>query len=107
TWVELKTALLHRLMPSNIVEESALSLVNLRQAGNENVSSYALRLQTDCTRFEQAVERITPGRSPYQALVVILFQNGLVPNIRSKVLDKKPVKALRDAIDRARRTESA
>ncbi|CAN0558306.1 unnamed protein product, partial [Ectocarpus sp. 12 AP-2014] len=107
TWVELKTALLHRLMPSNIVEETALSLVNLRQAGNENVSSYALRLQTECTRFEQAVERITPGRSPYQALVVILFQNGLVPNIRSKVLDKKPVRALRDAIDRARRTESA
>ncbi|CAN0341590.1 unnamed protein product, partial [Ectocarpus sp. 4 AP-2014] len=103
-WATLKSALLDRLMPSNCVEESALSLVTLRQEANENVSSYALRLQTNCTRFEHAITRASRGRSPYQALVVVLFQNGLIPNVRSTVLDHTPVKSLREAIDRARRT---
>lgn len=106
TWKELKVALLDCLMPANNVDESALELANFRQFPHESVSAYALRFRTLCTRFEGAVERATPGRSPYVALSLSLFQAGLSPVFKASDGGEKHPSSLREAIERARRRES-
>lgn len=106
-WSELKTALLDCLMPSNCVEESAIRLISFKMQPVETVSAYALRFQSELTRFESSVKRISPNRSPHQALSVILFQNGLPPAIRSPFMSERPAQTIREAVDRARRHEAA
>lgn len=106
-WSELKSAMLDCLMPSNLVEESALRFITFKQLSSETVASYALCYQNECTRFSEAVKRATPGRSPYNALSVILFQHGLKASIQCLALSDPPPTTLTKAIERARRHEAA
>ena len=69
-------------MPSNSVEDSVLCLAELKMNPGETIASYALYFQSECTRFEACVQRVTPRRSPYAALPVVLFRNCVVPGIR-------------------------
>ena len=105
-WLELKIALLDCLMPSNSVEDSALWLAEFKIDPGETVASYVLRFQSECTRFEACVQRVTPGRSPYAALSVVLFRNGVVPGIRLLASQEHP-KTMSEAVAQLHRHEAA
>lgn len=95
-------------MQFSIFQESAFALISCRQLPSESVDSYAQRFRAALTRFEELVELVTPGRSPYQALSVIVFQRGLPPAIQC--LQQLPgsllVTSFREAVDLARRDEA-
>ena len=80
-WKELSNAFFDLLTPSNSLEECALRLASSKMEKDETVSNYALRFTSLVTRFERSVERTTPGRTPWAAMSVVLWQNGLTPAI--------------------------
>ena len=106
-WSELKTALLDCLMPSNSVEESVLRLATFKMYSDESIASYALRYQNECSRFEACVQRATPGRSPYAALSIVIFRNGVVPGIKLLANQEPHRKTMTDAVAQLRRLEAA
>ena len=106
-WSELKSALLDCLMPSNSVEDSALRFAEFKMDPGETVASYSLRFQSECTRFATCVQRVTPGRSPYAALSVVLFRNGVVPGIRLLNSQEQQPKTMSEAVAQLRRLEAA
>lgn len=79
----------------------------MKQGTTESVSYYILRFRTATNRFEFSVECQTPGRAPWAALSVTLFQHGLIPSIQCLQLSDKPVTSLREAVDRERHHEAA
>ena len=93
-------------MPSNFVEDIALRLAEFKMDPGETLAAYALRFQSECTRFEACVQRLTPGRSPYAALSVVLFRNGVVTGIRLLASHKLP-KTMSAFIAQLRRLEAA
>ena len=94
-------------MPSNSVEESALRLSTFKMDPDESVASFALRFQNECSRFEACVQRATPGLSPYAALSVVLFRNGVVPGIKLLASQEPHPKTMADAVTQLRRLEAA
>ena len=94
-------------MPANSIEESALRLATFKMDPDETVASYALRYQSECSRFEACVKRATPGRSPYAALFVVLFRNGVIPGIKLLACQKPYPKTMTDAVIQLRRLEVA
>ena len=106
-WSKLKTALLDCLMPANSVEESALRLATFKMDPDESVTSYAIRYQSEYSRFEDCVKRATPGRSSYAALSVVLFRNGVVPGIKVLASQEPYPKTLIDAVAQLHRLEAA
>ncbi len=106
-WSELKSALLDCLMPSNSVEEAAVSLAAFNMSVKETGAAYALRFQTECARFESAVERFSPGRSPYQVLLVVLFRNGFIPAVKVLAQQEQHPKTMTEAVAQLRRLEAA
>ena len=107
TWSELKTALLECLTPSNFVEESAIHLATFKMDSDESAASFALRFQNECSRFEACVQRAILGRSPYAALFVVLFCNGVVPGIKLLASQEPHPKTMADAVAYFRRLEAA
>ena len=104
---ELKSALLDCHMPSTSVEDSALHLAEFIIDSGETIASYALRFQSECTRFEACVQRVTLWRSPYVALSVVLFRNGVVPGIRLLASQEQHPKTMSEAVAQLRRLEAA
>ena len=87
--------------------DSALRLAEFKINPGETVASYALRFQLECTRFEACVQRVTPGRSPYAALSIVLFRNGVVPGIRLLASQEQHSKTMCEAVAQLRRLEAA
>ena len=94
-------------MPSNSVEDSAFRLAKFRMDPGETVASYALRFQSECTRFKVCVQRVTPGRSPYAALSVVLFRNGVVPGIRLLAGQEQHPRTISEAVSQLHRLQAA
>ena len=107
TWTELQAAILDCLMPSHSVEELALQLVRFAQEPNESIAAFTLRFDSTYARFEQCVERFTPGRSPIEALRIVLYRNAVVPELQCLARHEPPPQTMRDAVDQARRLEQS
>ena len=106
-WKELKTALLDCLMPANSVEESALRLSTFSMDRGESVASFALRFQSEVARYLASVERMSGPTNPFDALTVVLFRNGLVPDIKLLASQEQPPKTMQEAVSQARRLEAS
>ena len=106
TWQEMTRALLYLLMPANSIDECARQIAAFNQTGAETVGAYAMRYRTLLSQFQAAVDRVDDHRTPWNAMTVTLWQQGLKPNIRCLQLSDKPATSLKEAIDRARRHEA-
>lgn len=82
-----------------------IKLARVQQGTTETVCDHTLRLSAVTNSFESAVERQTPGRTPWAAFSVVLFHRSLFPSIQCLQLPNKPVSLLREAVGRARRHE--
>ena len=105
------TGLSSDLLSSNVACHPILyrkvpSVMPITRKKHTKQSASNLRFQSACTRFESAIAPVTPGRSPYAAPSVILFQDGFVSSIKCPSLSDNPIKSLRKAVDRARRDEA-
>ena len=106
TWQEMVDTLLHFLLSANSIEEGAAQIAAIQQGSNETVSSYALRFRTMLSRFMAAVQRADGDSTPWNCMTVELWQIGLAPNLRLMQLQNKAPVSLREAVERARRSEA-
>ncbi|CAM9747863.1 unnamed protein product [Ectocarpus sp. 12 AP-2014] len=85
----------------------AIRLASIKMEPDESVMIYALRLNSLSSRLALAVERETPGRSPFAVLSTILWRRGLLPDIRDMQWNGESALSMREARDRAHRIETA
>eukprot|EP00903_Cladosiphon_okamuranus_P005743 g5699.t1 len=93
-------------MPAKCVEESALRLATFSMDRAESVASFALRFQSEVARYLSCVQRMSGG-NPFHALTIVLFRNGLVPDIKLLASQEQPPKTMREALSQARRLEAS
>lgn len=87
------------------VYETGCRYLDIKQEESETALSFMLRFHEAKACFETAVQRAAPGRSPWDLLLVVLFQKGLSPDVKRLCLMQPPAETMREAVNRARRCE--
>lgn len=73
-WKELSNAALDLLTPSNSAEDCTKQMAAFQKRPNESVTAYATRHRSMLTRFDNAAERATKGRSRLAAYYVVKWE---------------------------------
>ena len=89
-------------MPAKTLQQTSTTFLSLRQHTSETMLEYDIRFRSAIARFESAMERAGPNRSPIVTFYVSHYESTVKPPLQCLQRPEKPAILLKEAMDKTR-----